>query len=120
MQFRLGSIVSILIVAAVLCSDVAVSNELTLTQVTFPERREVEFNFIRTDRAPTAHLRAEVKHREGQAEVVKKNGAAKHEALRCVELILVPSGNGSSLPESIKVGYVVDGKLGQIMRYLRR
>jgi outer membrane protein OmpA-like peptidoglycan-associated protein len=41
--------------------------ELTLHQVTFPERAQVEVGFQRDTRAPDASMVAEVRHREGQA-----------------------------------------------------
>jgi outer membrane protein OmpA-like peptidoglycan-associated protein len=57
-------------VILILCAaTAAVAMEVTLYQVTFPERRGVDLEFARTLRAPSATLRADVRHREGQAEV---------------------------------------------------
>jgi outer membrane protein OmpA-like peptidoglycan-associated protein len=41
--------------------------EVALNQVTFPERNEIEIGFERDARAPVATMIAEVKYREGQA-----------------------------------------------------
>jgi outer membrane protein OmpA-like peptidoglycan-associated protein len=43
--------------------------EVTLHQVTYPERNEIEIDFVRDNRAPVATVIAEVKHREGQADM---------------------------------------------------
>jgi outer membrane protein OmpA-like peptidoglycan-associated protein len=43
--------------------------EVTLSQVTFPERNEIEINFARDQRAPESTMIAEVKYREGQADM---------------------------------------------------
>jgi outer membrane protein OmpA-like peptidoglycan-associated protein len=43
--------------------------EVTLNQVTFPERNQIEIDFVRDERAPEAKMIAEVKHREGQADM---------------------------------------------------
>ena len=43
--------------------------ETTLIQVTYPEKQQVDIGFDRDDRAPAATMVAEVRHREGQAEV---------------------------------------------------
>jgi outer membrane protein OmpA-like peptidoglycan-associated protein len=47
----------------------AAAVEVTLYQVTFPERNEIEIDFVRDSRAPEATMVAEVKHREGQADM---------------------------------------------------
>ena len=57
-------VLAIVLVAAV---GSAVGAELTLQQVTFPERNEIEVDFSRDARAPEATLIAEVEYREGQA-----------------------------------------------------
>jgi outer membrane protein OmpA-like peptidoglycan-associated protein len=43
--------------------------ETTLIQVTYPERNQVDVGFDRDDRAPAATMTAEVKYREGQADI---------------------------------------------------
>jgi outer membrane protein OmpA-like peptidoglycan-associated protein len=43
------------------------ATEVTLNQVTFPERNEIEIEFVRDQRAPEATMIAEVEYREGQA-----------------------------------------------------
>jgi outer membrane protein OmpA-like peptidoglycan-associated protein len=43
--------------------------EATLIQVTYPERNEIEIDFVRDHRAPDATMIAEVKYHEGQAEM---------------------------------------------------
>lgn len=43
------------------------ATELTLQQVTFPERNQIEVSFSRDSRAPEAKVVAEVDYREGQA-----------------------------------------------------
>jgi outer membrane protein OmpA-like peptidoglycan-associated protein len=43
--------------------------EVTLNQVTFPERNEIEITFARDGRAPVATVIAEVEYREGQADM---------------------------------------------------
>jgi outer membrane protein OmpA-like peptidoglycan-associated protein len=45
------------------------ATEATLNQVTFPERNEIEIGFARDQRAPEATMIAEVKYREGQADM---------------------------------------------------
>jgi outer membrane protein OmpA-like peptidoglycan-associated protein len=45
------------------------ATEVTLNQVTFPERNQIEIGFVRDQRAPEATMIAEVKYREGQAEM---------------------------------------------------
>ena len=57
-----------LFVVALMCSAGAAGGmELTLTQITFPERVQIEVDFQRDARAPEASMVAVVKHREGQA-----------------------------------------------------
>ncbi|MCJ7753031.1 MAG: hypothetical protein MUP13_00560, partial [Thermoanaerobaculales bacterium] len=48
-------------------AGVAGATDLTLQQVTFPERNQIEVTFSRDSRAPEATLTAEVDFREGQA-----------------------------------------------------
>ena len=43
--------------------------EVSLNQVTYPERNEIEIDFARDPRAPVATMIAEVKYREGQADM---------------------------------------------------
>ena len=42
---------------------------MALTQVTFPERNQIDIGFVRDQRAPEATMIAEVQYREGQAEM---------------------------------------------------
>lgn len=58
-----------MIVALTLLSGIAEATEVTLNQVTFPERNQIEIEFVRDQRAPEATMVAEVKYREGQAEM---------------------------------------------------
>jgi len=43
--------------------------EVSLNQVTYPERNEIEIDFARDERAPAAIVIAEVEYREGQADM---------------------------------------------------
>ncbi len=52
-----------------LAPGAADATEVTLIQVTFPERNEIEIGFVRDQRAPEATMIAEVQYREGQAEM---------------------------------------------------
>ena len=45
------------------------ATEVALTQVTFPERNQIDIGFVRDQRAPEATMIAEVQYREGQAEM---------------------------------------------------
>lgn len=45
----------------------ATATDLILNQVTFPERKEIDLEFSRDQRAPMAELKAEVEYQEGQA-----------------------------------------------------
>jgi outer membrane protein OmpA-like peptidoglycan-associated protein len=58
-----------LAVVIVLAAIGAAATELTLNQVTFPERKDVDLEFERGARAPQAELGAEVVYREGQAAI---------------------------------------------------
>jgi len=61
---------AVMMVAAVmLACGIAEATEVTLYQVTFPERNEIEIDFARDQRAPEATMIAEVEYREGQAEM---------------------------------------------------
>lgn len=53
----------------ILFSGAGEATEVTLNQVTFPERNQIEIGFARDQRAPEATMIAEVKYREGQAEI---------------------------------------------------
>jgi outer membrane protein OmpA-like peptidoglycan-associated protein len=55
-------------VLMLLCG-VGEATEVTLNQVTFPERNQIEIDFVRDQRAPEATMNAEVQYREGQAEM---------------------------------------------------
>jgi outer membrane protein OmpA-like peptidoglycan-associated protein len=47
----------------------AAATEISLKQVTFPERKQVNIDFSRDSRAPEATLTAAVQYREGQAKI---------------------------------------------------
>lgn len=53
-------------------SGTAGATDLTLQQVTFPERNQIEIDFVRDSRAPDATLTADVEYREGQASMKVK------------------------------------------------
>lgn len=59
---------SVMAVLMLLCG-VGEATEVTLNQVTFPERNQIEIDFVRDQRAPEATMNAEVQYREGQAEM---------------------------------------------------
>ena len=59
-------VVLTVIVVAATCAAAA---ELTLHQVTFPERRDVDLEFARGGRAPLSDLSAKIVYREGQAAI---------------------------------------------------
>ena len=48
---------------------VSAATDITLKQVTFPERNQITITFSRDSRAPAAVLTAEVQYREGQAKI---------------------------------------------------
>ncbi len=58
-----------MVAAVMLVYGVAEATEVTLNQVTFPERNEIEIDFVRDQRAPEATMIAEVEYGEGQAEM---------------------------------------------------
>jgi outer membrane protein OmpA-like peptidoglycan-associated protein len=58
-----------LLMAIVFTAMGAAATELTLHQVTFPERRDVDLEFARGARAPQSELGAKVEYREGQAAI---------------------------------------------------
>jgi outer membrane protein OmpA-like peptidoglycan-associated protein len=66
---RNKSFVLMSIVAVGLVSGMVEALEVTLYQVTYPERNEIEIDFVRDHRAPEAVVIAEVKYREGQADM---------------------------------------------------
>ncbi len=55
------------VVALLIMIGAAEATEVTLQQVTFPERNNIQISFERDNRAPEATLTAEVQYREGQA-----------------------------------------------------
>jgi outer membrane protein OmpA-like peptidoglycan-associated protein len=57
------------LMAAGLLSGGAEAIEVTLNQVTYPERNQIEIGFERDQRAPIATMVAEVKYHEGQADM---------------------------------------------------
>ncbi len=59
---------SVMAVSMLLCG-VGEATEVTLNQVTFPERNQIEIDFVRDQRAPEATMNADVQYREGQAEM---------------------------------------------------
>jgi len=63
------SFVLMMVAAVMLVYGVVEATEVTLHQVTFPERNEIEIGFVRDQRAPEATMIAEVEYREGQAEM---------------------------------------------------
>jgi len=63
------SFVLMMVAAVMLVYGVVEATEVTLQQVTFPERNEIEIGFVRDQRAPEATMIAEVEYREGQAEM---------------------------------------------------
>jgi len=63
------SFMYLVMVALILLSGAGEATEVTLNQVTFPERNEIEIGFVRDQRAPEATMIAEVEYREGQAEM---------------------------------------------------
>jgi outer membrane protein OmpA-like peptidoglycan-associated protein len=59
----------VVMAALMLVSGAAEATEVTLYQVTFPERNQIEIGFARDQRAPEATMVAEIQYREGQAEM---------------------------------------------------
>ena len=62
---RSFSLIVILVIAATAVS--ATAAEITLNQVTFPERNSIGIDFERTDEAPESKLNAKVEYKEGRA-----------------------------------------------------
>lgn len=60
---------SIVLMATTLVVGYAGAIEVTLDQVTFPERKKIEIGFARDKRAPEATVVADVEYREGQANI---------------------------------------------------
>jgi outer membrane protein OmpA-like peptidoglycan-associated protein len=58
-----------LVAAVMLVYGVAEAAEVTLNQVTFPERNQIGIDFVSDQRAPEATMTAEVEYGEGQAEM---------------------------------------------------
>jgi len=63
------SFVLMMVAAVMLVYGVVEATEVALTQVTFPERNQIDIGFVRDQRAPEATMIAEVQYREGQAEM---------------------------------------------------
>jgi len=61
--------VAALVVGTILLAPAAEVSGIELTNVTFPERKNVKLDFARTAQAPGATLEAKVESREGQAKV---------------------------------------------------
>jgi outer membrane protein OmpA-like peptidoglycan-associated protein len=66
-----------ILAALLILSGPASAVEMTLYQVTFPERNEIEIGFDRGARAPQADFEAEVAYREGQANIKIRFGEMK-------------------------------------------
>jgi outer membrane protein OmpA-like peptidoglycan-associated protein len=66
---RYGKFSLFVVMVLVVSTGAAVAAEISLKQVTFPERNQVEIAFTRDARAPAATLTAEVQYREGQAKI---------------------------------------------------
>jgi outer membrane protein OmpA-like peptidoglycan-associated protein len=64
---RLGALIGLVIL--LIQPVTAAAAEVTLYQVTFPERKSVKLDFSRTKEAPEGTLRASVEHEEGRATV---------------------------------------------------
>lgn len=58
-----------MVAAVMLVYGVAEATEVTLNQVTFPERNQIGIDFVSDQRAPEATMAAEIEYGEGQAEV---------------------------------------------------
>jgi outer membrane protein OmpA-like peptidoglycan-associated protein len=58
-----------LTLVVLLVSAVGLATEVTLYQVTFPERKTVDIEFAATERAPEVILKTDVKIKEGQAAI---------------------------------------------------
>ena len=63
------SFVLMMVAAVMLVYGVAEATEVILNQVTYPERNEIEIDFVFDQRAPEATMIAEVEYGEGQAEM---------------------------------------------------
>ena len=63
------SLALMMVAAVMLVYGVAEATEVTLNQVTFPERNQIEIDFVSDQRAPEATMTAEVEYGEGQAEM---------------------------------------------------
>jgi len=66
---RYGRIPLFVVLMLAVSTRAATATEISLRQVTFPERNQVEIAFTRDARAPEATLIAEVQYREGQAKI---------------------------------------------------
>ncbi len=66
---RYGKFPLFVVMMVVVSTGVAAAAEISLKQVTFPERNQVEISFTRDARAPEATLNADVQYREGQAKI---------------------------------------------------
>ncbi len=64
---RYQNIARLVVAAVTVVIGTAEATDVTLQQVTYPERNEIEIGFSRDQRAPEATLIAEVEYREGQA-----------------------------------------------------
>jgi outer membrane protein OmpA-like peptidoglycan-associated protein len=67
MRFQLFAKLGVAVLVAT--TGMAGATDLTLQQITFPERNQIEVTFARDSKAPEATLTAEVEFREGQASI---------------------------------------------------
>jgi len=63
------NLMCLVMAALTLLPGVVEAAEVTLNQVTFPERNQIEIGFVRDQRAPDATVIGEVQYREGQADM---------------------------------------------------
>jgi outer membrane protein OmpA-like peptidoglycan-associated protein len=66
---RTALVIVLIVLTAVVATSAASAAELSLNAVTFPEGKSVDLELTPTDRAPRADVEAEVRYRDGQAQV---------------------------------------------------
>ena len=66
---RNGKFALFVVMMLVVSTEAAAAAEISLRQVTFPERNQIDIGFTRDARAPEATLIAEIQYREGQAKI---------------------------------------------------
>ncbi len=105
MRFQLFARLGFAVVLA--ATGVAGATDMTLQQVTFPERNQIEVPFARDSKAPEATLTADVDFREGQASASLKYRDMKPAILfggdvTCYVLWAVtPDGTADNLGEAL-------------------